>query len=190
MTIPRPDTRREPADGRRGGRNALEELTPLVYDEMRRVAASLLRRERPGLTLQPTALVNEVYLRLHQSEGLAWENRAHFFGIAARAMREILVERARARAAAKRGGGRVQVTLHSQIAGESPASVELADLDRALTRLGALDPDLERLVDLRFFAGLSIDETAEVLDTSPATTKRRWALARAWLARALREGVP
>ena len=190
MTIRRAHTASLLADARQGSRKALEELTPLVYDEMRRVAAGLLRHERAGQTLAPTALVHEAYLRLFQSEGLAWESRGHFFGIAARAMRQILIERARAKAAAKRGGGRVQVTLHSGIAGSASRSFELEDLDRALTRLARIDPELERLVDLRFFGGLSIDEAARALDVSPATVKRRWALARAWLARELGVGSP
>jgi RNA polymerase sigma factor (TIGR02999 family) len=171
-----------------GDETAAERLLPLVYDELRALARHRMAMEPDGHTLQPTALVHEAYLRLFQSEGLAWESRGHFFGIAARAMRQILIERARAKAAAKRGGGRVQVTLHSGIAGSASRSFELEDLDRALTRLARIDPELERLVDLRFFGGLSIDEAARALDVSPATVKRRWALARAWLARELGVG--
>jgi RNA polymerase sigma factor (TIGR02999 family) len=167
---------------RRGSADALARLMPLVYAELRQVAGRLMARERPGHTLQPTALVNEAFVRLFEDESLGWENRAHFFGIASRAMRQVLVDRARARAAAKRGGGRVRVTLDSRLPVGEPA-VELQALDDALTRLAAVDPELERLVDLRYFGGLSIEEAARVLDVSPATVKRRWALARAWLAR-------
>jgi RNA polymerase sigma factor (TIGR02999 family) len=170
---------------RKGDEEALAALIPLVYDELRRMAARHLRRERPGQTLQPTALVHDVYLRLLQDSRLSWQNRAHFFGIAARSMRQILVERARARGAAKRGGSRVRVTLDpGMLPAESPA-LDLEALDDALSRLGALDPDLAHIVDMRFFGGLSIEETAEALAISPATVKRRWTVAKAWLAREL-----
>lgn len=173
---------------RRGDEQALAALMPLVYDELRRLASSYMRRERPGQTLQPTALVHDVYLRLLQDTRLSWQNRAHFFGIAARSMRQILIERARARGAEKRGGDRVRVTLEPGLIGAPEPTVDLEALDEALTRLGALDPDLARLVDVRFFGGLSIEEAAEALGISPATVKRRWALAKAWLARELGTG--
>jgi RNA polymerase sigma factor (TIGR02999 family) len=167
---------------RRGNADALARLMPLVYGEMRQVAGRLLACERPGQTLQATALVHEAFVRLFEGDSPGWENRAHFFGIAARAMRPVRVERARARGAAKRGGGRVRVTLDSRLPA-AERDVELQALDAALARLAEVDPDLERLVDLRYFGGLSIEETARVLGASPATVKRRWVLARAWLAR-------
>jgi len=170
---------------RQGDEQALAALVPLVYDELRRLAASYLRRERPGQTLQATALVHDAYLRLLQDSQLSWQNRAHFFGIAARSMRQILIERARSRHAAKRGGHQVRVTFDPGliVAGREPLDFEA--LDDALTRLGALDPDLARVVEVRFFGGLSIEETAEAMGISPATVKRRWTLAKAWLARDL-----
>lgn len=168
-----------------GDEGALAELLPLVYDELRRLAAGYLRRERPGQTLQPTALVHDVYVRLVQDSNLSWQNRAHFFGIAARSMRQILVEHARARDAVKRGGGQLRVTLDPGLLAADQQTFDLEALDDALTRLAAFDAELARLVDVRFFAGLSIEEAAEALGISPATVKRRWALAKAWLAREL-----
>jgi RNA polymerase sigma factor (TIGR02999 family) len=173
---------------RQGDQRALATLIPLIYDELRRLAAQFLRRERPGQTLQPTALVHEVYLRLLHDAQLSWQNRAHFFGIAARSMRQILVERARARGAAKRGGGQIQVTLDPELMAVTAQTLDLEALDDALTRLAAFDADLARIVEVRFFGGLSIEEAAEALHVSPATIKRRWSLARAWLARELRSG--
>jgi RNA polymerase sigma factor (TIGR02999 family) len=168
-----------------GDREALAQLMPVVYDELRRLAASYLRRERPGQTLQATALVHDVYVRLLQDSKLSWQNRAHFFGIAARSMRQILVERARARDAVKRGGGQLRVTLDPGVIASEPQTFDVEALDDALTRLAAFDPELERLVDVRFFGGLSIEEAGEALGISPATVKRRWAVAKAWLAREL-----
>jgi RNA polymerase sigma factor (TIGR02999 family) len=170
---------------RQGDEQALATLVPLVYDELRRLAASYLRRERPGQTLQATALVHDAYLRLLQDSQLSWQNRAHFFGIAARSMRQILIERARARHAAKRGGDRVRVTFDPGLIVTVREPIDVEALDDALTRLAALDPDLARVVEVRFFGGLSIDETAEAMGISPATVKRRWTLAKAWLARDL-----
>jgi RNA polymerase sigma factor (TIGR02999 family) len=172
---------------RRGDERALAALIPLVYDELRRLAAGFLRREAPGQTLQPTALVHEAYLRLMRDADLSWENRAHFFGIAARSMRQILVERARARHAAKRGGGGLKVSLDPEMMAAESRTLDLEALDEALTRLAAFDAELGRIVEMRFFGGLSVEETAEALHSSPATIKRRWSLARAWLARELGE---
>ena len=170
---------------RQGDQQALATLMPLVYDELRRLAASYLRRERPGQTLQATALVHDVYLRLLQDSHLSWQNRAHFFGIAARSMRQILIERARARGAAKRGGNQVRVTFDDGLNVSAAQTLDLEALDDALTRLDTLYPELARVVEVRFFGGLSIEETAEALSVSPATVKRRWTLAKAWLAREL-----
>jgi RNA polymerase sigma factor (TIGR02999 family) len=174
---------------RQGDRNALEQLMPVVYGELRDLAAHYLRRERSDHTLQPTALVHEVYLRLaghldhHEAD---WRDRAHFFGVAARVMRQVLVDYARAHQAAKRGAGQVRVTLSAvaNLAGVEPA-VDLVALELALTRLAALDPEQAQLVELRFFAGLTVEETAEVVGRSPTTVKREWRLARAWLHREL-----
>ena len=163
-----------------GDREALERLLPLVYDELRRNAASLFRRERPDHTLQPTAVVHEAWLRL--SPAGPWTSRSQFFAVSRRLMREVLIDHARARAAAKRGGGNARVTYHDEI--ETPGSREGTDvlaLDVALEKLEALDARQARVVELRYFAGLSIEETAEALDVSPATVKREWQMARAWL---------
>jgi RNA polymerase sigma factor (TIGR02999 family) len=174
---------------RQGDDQALATLVPLVYDELRRLAASYLRRERPGQTLQATALVHDAYLRLLQDSQLSWQNRAHFFGIAARSMRQILIERARARHAAKRGGDNVRVTFDPGLLVAASAPLDLEALDDALTRLASRDPDLAHVVEVRFFGGLSIEETAEALGVSPATVKRRWTVAKAWLARDLTAGA-
>jgi RNA polymerase sigma factor (TIGR02999 family) len=173
---------------RQGDERALAQLTPLVYEELRRLAATYMRRERAGHTLQPTALVHDVYVRLAQDPHLSWQNRAHFFGIAARSMRQILVERSRARGAAKRGGGSLRITLDPGLVAAENPTFDLESLDEALNRLAAMDPELARVVDLRFFGGLSIEEAAEALGISAATVKRRWTTARAWLAREL-DGV-
>jgi RNA polymerase sigma factor (TIGR02999 family) len=170
---------------RRGDEQALSALMPLVYEELRRLAASYMRRERPGQTLQATALVHDAYIRLMQDSKLSWQNRSHFFGIAARSMRQILVERARARRAVKRGGSRIRVTLDAGLLATQAPAIDLEALDEALTRLEALDAELARVVEVRFFGGLSIEEAAETLDVSPATVKRRWTVAKAWLAREL-----
>ncbi len=170
---------------RQGQPAAVEELVPILYTELRRIAARSLRRERPGQTLQPTALVHEAYLRLLKDEDLSFQNRAHFLAIAARSMRQILVEHARARDAQKRGGRRHQVTLDEGMAAEGPRDVELVALDEALDRLKLVDPGQAQIVELRFFGGLTNEEAAEALGVSPATVKRGWAVARAWLYREL-----
>jgi RNA polymerase sigma factor (TIGR02999 family) len=166
----------------------LNALLPIVYQELRRLAASYLRRERPGQTLQPTALVHEAYLRLLKDKPDRWQNRAHFCAIAAHSMRQILIERARARGALKRGGAMPRITLDEGLVPAGESTVDLVALDQALERLGALDPEQARLVELRFFGGLTIEETAEAMHMSPATVKRHWTVARAWLAREL-EGM-
>jgi len=155
-----------------------------MYDELRRLAAAYMRRERPGQTLQATALVHEAYLRL-AGAGTPWHDKRHFVGIAARSMRQILVERARARGAQKRWAGLNRVTLSDSLAVAADPEGMLPALDDALARLEQLDPEQARIVELRYFAGLSIEDAADALGMSPATLKRRWALARAWLYRDL-----
>ena len=159
----------------------------LVYDELRRLAASALRNERSDHTLQPTALVHEAYLRLAEEPNGRWQNRAHFLAVAARAMRRILVDHARRHKAAKRGSGVVLLALEDDVAGAAAAlpadDVDLVTLDEALGRLAALDPRQARIVELRFFGGLSVEETAEIVAASGRTVKRDWQLARAWLKR-------
>ena len=166
---------------------------PLVYDELRRVAARYIGRERPGQTLQATALVHEAFVRLVGERARGFQNRAHFVAIAALSMRQILVQRARARRAAKRGGAPERVTLNEDLGAgggvgagfNRPLDIDILALDEALTRLAAFDPDQARLVELRYFGGLTIEETAEAMRSSPATVKRDWAMARAWLKREL-----
>lgn len=170
-----------------GDRAALERLLPLVYDELRRVAARRLARERPGHTLQPTALVHETYLKLVDQDRARWEGRLQFFSVAAELMRRILVDHARARATAKRGKG---VTLVALAEGQEPGGrdgprTDVLALDAALDRLAARDPRHARVVELRYFGGLSVEETAALLQLSPATVKRAWTMARAWLYREL-----
>ena len=171
-----------------GDRAALDRLMPLVYGELRRLARHYMSRERPGHTLQTTALVNEAYLRLVGQEEMRWENRAHFFGIAARLMRQILVDHARGRQAAKRGGGQFRLSLSKVDRAAPGPDVNLLALDEALGRLEAIDPQKSRVVELRYFGGLGIEETAEVIGVSPATVKRDWSIARAWLRCELGDG--
>jgi RNA polymerase sigma factor (TIGR02999 family) len=165
-----------------------DQLAPLVYQELRRLAGAYMRRERPGQTLQATALVNEAYLRLADA-GTPWHDKRHFIGIAARSMRQILVERARARGAQKRWAALDRVTLTDALAVAAHEDAMLPALDEAMERLEKTDAELARLVELRFFAGLSIEETADAMEMSPATVKRRWALARAWLHRELSDPI-
>jgi RNA polymerase sigma factor (TIGR02999 family) len=165
-----------------GDRLALERLTPLVYDELRRIGARHLRGERPNHTLQPTELAHEAFLRLVRQK-VSWQNRAHFFGVAAEIMRRMLVDHARRKFAEKRGAGVETISL--TIAGDWPASqeVDLIGLEDCLTALATVDPTQSRIVELRFFGGLTIEETAEVMGVSGTTIKREWRLARAWLLR-------
>ena len=169
-----------------GDRSALDELTPLVLGELRQLAAAYLRRERPGHTLQATALVNEAYLRLVGQRQGRWQGRRHFYGIAARLMRQVLVEHARRHGAEKRGGRQEAVSLgHAEEVAGSP-EVDVLAVHEALERLAAFDEQQARVVELRFFCGLSIEEAAEALGVGHATVEREWALARAWLRKELR----
>jgi RNA polymerase sigma factor (TIGR02999 family) len=169
----------------RGDHRALDRLLTVVYAELRRVAARQLRRERDGHSLQPTALVHEVYLRLVDQERVDWRNRAHFFGVAAQVMRRILVDHARRRLAGKRGDGVRPVSLDRAIEAPAPCAAPILDLDDALERLRRLDARLAQIVELRAFGGLTIEEAAHVLDVSPSTVKREWRTAKAWLTREL-----
>lgn len=163
-----------------GGRPALDELIPLVYDDLRRVAAAQMRRERQGESLQPTALVHEVYVRLVDQRRVQWRNRAHFFAAAATLMRRILVDHARARLADKRGGGLERVTLAGDEAAETPR-IDVLALHESLQRMAAFSPRQERIVELRYFGGLTIEEAAEAIGISEATLVREWTVAKAWL---------
>ncbi len=160
---------------------AREKLVPLVYDELRRVAKRCLASQPRDQTLQSTALVHEAYLRLVGRNEVRWQNRVHFFAVAARLMRGILVDHARMRSASKRGGGNLTITLEDALVSPKQRDVDLVALDDALNALSALDPKQGQLVELRFFAGLSIEDTSHILGISPATVKREWATARAWL---------
>ena len=165
----------------KGDKQALDRLMPLVYDELHRMASRYLRRERQGHTLQTTALINETYLRIVDQDRVNWQNRAHFFGVAAQMMRRILVDHARSHLYAKRGGGAQKLTLDEAIATPQERDLDLVALDDALTALAEIDPQQSRIIELRFFGGLTIEETAEVLNISPATVKRDWNMAKAWL---------
>jgi RNA polymerase sigma-70 factor, ECF subfamily len=168
-----------------GDQRARDGLMPLIYDELRGLARGYLRRERPNHTLQPTALVHEAFLRLIDQSQVNWQNRAHFFGIAARLMRQILINHAETRQAAKRGGSAEHVSLShvDKLIGEQ--EVDLLALNEALKKLEQLDPPQGQIVELRYFSGLTIEEIAEVMSISPATVKREWSTARAWLRREL-----
>ncbi len=169
-----------------GDESARERLLAAVYDELRRLALAHMRREQANHTLQPTALVNEAYLKLVRQEDVRWQGRAHFFGIAARLMREILVDHARRRTAEKRGGAEQQrLSLTAAGRGAAAEEVDTLALHEAIERLARLDPEQARVVELRFFGGLNIEDTAEVLGVSHATVERKWKLARAWLRREL-----
>jgi RNA polymerase sigma factor (TIGR02999 family) len=169
------------AEMKRGNNEALPKLIPLVYHELKRLAAHFLRDEREGHTLQPTALVHEAYLRL-VGQTAAWQNRAQFMGVAAQLMRRILVDYARQRVAAKRGGGEIPVEIETcEIGGGVEQSEEMLAVDEAMTRLAALDPQQASVVEMRYFGGMTVEETAEALAIAPRTVKREWAMAKAWL---------
>jgi RNA polymerase sigma factor (TIGR02999 family) len=172
-----------------GDSKALDGLLPVVYEELRRIAGRYLNREREGHVLQPTALVHEAYLKLVDQDRVQWQNRAHFFGVAAQLMRRVLVDHARMQLAGKRGGGATVLALTDAAGATKPASVDVIAIDRALTRLASAYPEQGRLVELRYFGGLTIEETSEVMGLSPATIKRQWTVARAWLYRDLNPGA-
>jgi len=169
-----------------GDASALDALMPLVYDELRRVAGRQLASERGSHTLQPTALVNEAFLKLVDQTRASWKDRTHFYSVAAQIMRRILIDHARRRLAGKRGGGAETVSLDGVADWPEPRDLDVLLLDEALTELATFDPRQSRVVELRFFAGLSVEETAEALQLSTATVKREWRMARAWLVRQLR----
>ena len=174
------------ADWGQGNEEAREALIPVVYNELRRQARRHLRGERPDHTLESAALVNEAYLRLVRQGVPQWQNRAHFFGVATQLMRHILVDHARNRLAAKRGAGAPRLSLDPELTPAEKPGIDLVALDDALSKLSALDSQQGRLIELRFFGGLSIEEAAVVLGVSPATVKREWVTARAWLRRELK----
>jgi RNA polymerase sigma factor (TIGR02999 family) len=168
-----------------GDKEALDKLLPVVYDELRKQAARYLRRERAGHTLQTTALIHEAYLRLVDQKNVHWQNRAQFFGLAAQLMRRILVDHARTKKRAKRGGSDIRVSLTGAKILAKSEDLDVVALDEALDRLAEIDEQQSKIVELRFFSGLTVEETAEVLSISPATVKRDWSMAKAWLHREL-----
>jgi len=170
------------AEMKRGNTEALPRLIPLVYQELRRLAAHFLKEERPGHTLQPTALVHEAYMKLAGQTRAEWQNRAQFMAVAAQVMRRILVDYARQRVASKRGGGEAPLDVTVlEIAGGIEQSEEMLAVDTAVERLNQIDPQQARVVEMRYFGGMSVEETAEAMDISPRTVKREWAMAKAWL---------
>jgi RNA polymerase sigma factor (TIGR02999 family) len=171
-----------------GDKEALDKLTPLVYDELRRIAHRYMRRERDGHTLETTALVNEAYLRLVGQQKIEWQNRAHFFAVTAQVMRHILIDHARRRHYAKRGGEAEHISLEEVHVMSLERAAELVALDEALQELARLDPRKSRVVELRYFGGLSLEETAEVLEVSTMTVRRDWRAAKAWLYKAVTSG--
>jgi RNA polymerase sigma-70 factor (ECF subfamily) len=171
----------------RGEEDAAGKLIPVVYDELRRLAASYMRRERPDHTLQATALVHEAYLKLIEQRSVSWQSRAHFFGVAAQLMRRILIDHARGHLRQKRGGEHKKVSLDDALVFSEQQSTELLAVDESLERLARLDGRQARIVELRFFGGLSVEEAAEVLGVSPKTVKRDWSVAKAWLYADLKE---
>jgi RNA polymerase sigma factor (TIGR02999 family) len=190
MTTVTTDDQRDDLTGlllewRHGDKAALETLTPLVYDELRRIAHRYVRREREGHTLQTTALVNEAFVRLAGADKIAWQNRTHFFAVTAQVMRHILIDHARRRHYTKHGGQVRQVALEDAAAMSRQRAAELVMLDEALAELAKLDPRKSRVVELRYFGGLSLEETAEVLEVSPMTVRRDWRAAKAWLYKAV-----
>ena len=172
-----------------GDRQALDALLPVVYEELRKQAARYLRRERPGHTLQTTALIHEAYMKLVDQKNVHWQNRAHFFGIAAQLMRRILVDHARTKKRAKRGGSNIRVSFNDANVPAPSQNFDIVAVDEALARLSEIDEQQSRIVELRFFSGLTVEETAEVLAISPATVKRDWSMAKAWLHREISRAV-
>ena len=177
------------ADWGKGDRSALDKLLPLVHSELRRIAQRQMSQERPGHTLQATALVNEAYLKLAGQQGFDWQNRAHFFAVCAQVMRHILIDHARAHARDKRGGGAVKVSLNDALVVAEDQAAHFIALDEALRVLERLDPQKGKLVELRYFGGLSVEEAAEVMNVSPRTVRREWQRAKAWLYRMMTEGI-
>lgn len=175
-------------DFEKGDRNALEKLLPHVYAELKRIATRYMRKEREGHTLQSTALVHEAYMKLVDQNSVKWQNRAHFFGVAAQIMRRILIDHARVKKAVKRGGNQIRLSFDERLHWGQAGSPDLLALDQAMKRLEKIDERQSRVVELRYFGGLSIEETAQVLKTSPATVKRDWTMAKAWLHRELSKG--
>jgi RNA polymerase sigma factor (TIGR02999 family) len=174
-------------DWSRGKRDALDRLLPLVETSLHEIARAHLRRERPDHSLEPSALVNELYLKLVDQRQVSWRDRTHFFGVAARMMRHILVDHARRKQSEKRGGDLTRITLSESLGTPENDRLDVVVLDEAMTRLETIYPQQSRIVELRFFAGLTIEETAEALSISPATVKREWTMAKAWLRRAVTE---
>ncbi|HZM90612.1 MAG TPA: sigma-70 family RNA polymerase sigma factor [Blastocatellia bacterium] len=189
MTVSPQEVTQLLAAWRGGDPQALDKLMPLVYDELRRIASRYMKREHPGHTLQTTALVNEAYLRMVGQQNVDWQNRAHFFGVAASVMRHLLVDRARANGRVRRGGNPQQVTLDEAAVVSEQKGEELLALDEALTKLNEIDERKVKIVELRYFSGLSAVETAEVLGVSEITVKREWLKAKAWLYRELTFGT-
>ena len=167
--------------------DAVDQLVPVLYNELRRLAAYYLRQERSNHTLQATALVHEAYLRLVDQRAVEWKNRSHFFGVAAQVMRRILLDYARSHQAVKRGGPSPKISLDDAMVYGEDQTGQLVALDELLTRLSSMDPQQGRIVELRFFGGMSVEETAELLGISPRTVKRDWAMAKSWLSRELRK---
>ncbi|PYX32887.1 MAG: RNA polymerase subunit sigma-70 [Acidobacteria bacterium] len=170
-----------------GDHDAVDQLVPVLYNELRRLAAYYLRQERSNHTLQATALVHEAYLRLVDQRAVEWKNRSHFFGVAAQVMRRILLDYARSHQAVKRGGPSPKISLDDAMVYGEDQTGQLVALDELLTRLSSMDPQQGRIVELRFFGGMSVEETAELLGISPRTVKRDWAMAKSWLSRELRK---
>jgi RNA polymerase sigma-70 factor, ECF subfamily len=175
-------------EGEGGNQEKVDQLVQVLYGELRRLAASFLRRERTGHTLQPTALVNEAYLRLVEQDGTDWKNRSHFIALAAQAMRRVLIDHARRSQAAKRGGPLPRLSLEQAIVYSKEQAGDLLALDELMQRLARLDPRQARIVELRVFGGLTVEEAAEALGISAATVKRNWAMAKAWLSREMDRG--
>jgi RNA polymerase sigma factor (TIGR02999 family) len=188
VQVPTPDVTQILQEVSGGDRDAPARLMPLVYDELRRLADHYLRQERPDHTLQPTALVHEAYLKLVDQTRVDWQNRAHFFGVAAQLMRRILVDHARRHRASKRGGFQQKLALDDAVDYSQPQDLDLVALDDALNALAQMDARQSQIVEMRFFGGLTIEETAEALGISPATVKVDWSMAKAWLRREISRG--